>query len=157
TDQADAFHNQLANRRSTPGPADLPYGDGLLRKSQSIHANQCPDPRTITDQHHCHWVRKTRSGERSEHSTGLRAGILNYYQPSVDMLFFERNTAEAPMARADSGEKLNLANDSFNILTLADGSAKEHDIINSFFEQADAISTVKLLQLANEKHATNSA
>jgi RHS repeat-associated protein len=90
-------------------------------------------------------------------SDGLRTGILNYYQPSVDMLFTEHFTAEAPTTRADSGEQLNFANDSFNILTIADASAKEHDVINSFFNQADAISTVKLLQLANQKHATNSA
>jgi len=31
------------------------------------------------------------------------------------------------------------------------------NIINSFFNQADAISTVKLLQLANQRYATNSA
>ena len=90
-------------------------------------------------------------------STGLRAGIMNYYQPSVDMFFNERFTVEAPTSRADSGENPNTANDSFNILTITDGSAKEHDVINSFFNQADAMSTVKLLQLANQRYATNSA
>lgn len=90
-------------------------------------------------------------------STGLRVGIMNYYQPAVDMFFNTRYTVEAPTARADSGEQLNAANDSFNILAITDASAKEHDVINSFFNQADAISTVKLLQLANQKHATNSA
>src|SRR5260221_1267371 len=73
------------------------------------------------------------------------------------MFVDERHTAEAPTARADSGEDLNFANDSFNILTITDASGKEHDVINSFFNQADAISTVKLLQLASQRHATNSA
>src|ERR1044071_1208247 len=90
-------------------------------------------------------------------STGLPTGVMNYYQPCVDMVFNERFTVEAPTARADSGEQINNANDSFNILTITDGSAKEHDIINSFFNQSDAISTVKILQLANQRNATNSA
>src|SRR5260370_42689886 len=79
-----------------------------------------------------------------------------YVQPRVDMFVNERYSAETPTTRPDSGEAINNANDSFNLLLIVDGSAKEHDIINSFYKQADAISTVKLLQLAARRNATNS-
>src|SRR5258708_21761779 len=75
------------------------------------------------------------------------SGPMIYVQPSVDMFFNERYSARMPTTRPDSGEAINNANDSFNLLLIVDGSAKEHDIINSFYKQADAISTVRLLQL----------
>ncbi|HVU09418.1 MAG TPA: HYD1 signature containing ADP-ribosyltransferase family protein [Verrucomicrobiae bacterium] len=85
----------------------------------------------------------------------LPSGPIVYNQPCVDMAYNERTMAEAPTALAQSGAELNYANDSFNILTIADGSAKEHVTINDFFNQVDSVSTVKLLQLAAERHTSN--
>ena len=87
----------------------------------------------------------------------LPTGAIVYYQPAVDMLYSQLGVAEAPTANPESGEELNLANDSFNILTILDGSAKEHVTINKFFNQSDAISTVKLLQLAALRHQQNAS
>jgi RHS repeat-associated protein len=89
--------------------------------------------------------------------SGLPKGRMIYLQPAVDMFFWERVTGECPTARPDSGAWVNTATDAFNILTIVDGSAKEHDVINSFFSQSDAISTVRLLQIAAGRHATNTA
>jgi hypothetical protein len=89
-------------------------------------------------------------------STGtLPTGAIVYNQPCVDMEYNERIMAEAPTANAATGEELDYANDNFNILTIVDGSAKEHVTINDFFNQVDSVSTVKLLQLAAQRHASN--
>ena len=91
----------------------------------------------------------------SNTKTGLPNGPMIYNQPCVDMAYNERTIAEAPTAQANSGAELDYANDSFNILTIVDGSAKEHVTINDFFNQVDAVSTVKLLQLTAQRHANN--
>src|SRR5665213_1278811 len=93
----------------------------------------------------------------STHQLEFPYGSMIYNQPSVDMEYNELVMAEAPTALAESGTELNYANDSFNILTIADGSAKEHVIINKFFNQVDAVSTVKLLQLTAQRHKANPA
>ena len=90
-------------------------------------------------------------------SGGLPSGPIVYNQPAVDMAYNERIMAEAPTDLANSGQELNYANDNFNILLVADGSAKEHVTINNFFQQVDAVSTVKLLQLTAQRHSENPA
>ncbi|HYG23704.1 MAG TPA: DUF6531 domain-containing protein, partial [Verrucomicrobiae bacterium] len=86
----------------------------------------------------------------------LPDGPMIYVQPSVDMFFNQRYTALCPTSRPDSPEEVNFGNDGFNLLSIVDASAKEHEIINSFYQQADAISTVRLLQLASRRNSTNS-
>jgi len=82
---------------------------------------------------------------------GLRNGPLVYAQPSVDMVYNMRYSIEAPKTRADAGENLNGATEAFSLLGVVDGSAKEHDVINTFFKEADAVSTVRLLQLSEQR------
>jgi RHS repeat-associated protein len=88
-------------------------------------------------------------------SGALPAGAIIYNQPCVDMAYNQRIMAEAPTAQPATGTEIDLANDNFNLLTIVDGSAKEHVTINEFFQQSDAVSTVRLLQLTNQRYKSN--
>lgn len=57
--------------------------------------------------------------------------------------------------RPDSGEDVYDALKHYLVLNIVNASAQEHDIINSTFNEQDAISTVRLLQLAAQRAATN--
>jgi RHS repeat-associated protein len=91
-----------------------------------------------------------------EKSSGaLPSGAIIYNQPCVDMAYNQRIMAEAPTAQPATGTEIDLANDNFDVLTIVDASAKEHVTINEFFQQSDAISTVRLLQLTAQRHAAH--
>ena len=90
--------------------------------------------------------------KNSDGSGSLPAGALVYNQPCVDMAYYWLTMAEAPFSLPATGLEVNYANDNFAVLAIADGSAKEHVAINEFFQQSDAISTVRLLQLQAERH-----
>lgn len=88
-------------------------------------------------------------------NNALPNGDIDLIQPSVDMFYRQVVIVGNTTLRLDSGDDGNVPNDDYFHLNLADGSAQEHAIINRFFRQSDAVSTVKLLQLAQAKSATN--
>ena len=83
------------------------------------------------------------------------SGPMIYNQPAVDMAYYNMIMGETLTVRPDSGAEPNHANDAFSLLTIVDASAKEHVTINKFFNQSDAISTVKLLQLTAQRYKAN--
>jgi RHS repeat-associated protein len=83
-------------------------------------------------------------------------GTIDLIEPQVDMTFQDTVYVGNRTLHPDSGEDPNADEGNLTLLNLANLSAQEHQIINSFFQQADAISTVKLLQLAQSR-ATNGA
>jgi YD repeat-containing protein len=83
------------------------------------------------------------------------SGPMIYNQPAVDMEYYHIIMGETLTARPDSGVEPNNANNSFSLLEIVDASAKEHVAINQFFNQADAISTVRLLQLTAQRYNAN--
>ncbi|MBP7826889.1 MAG: hypothetical protein KA236_10105 [Verrucomicrobia bacterium] len=88
-------------------------------------------------------------------NNALPSGNIDLVQPSIDMFYKEVAIAGNTTIRLDSGDDGMVPNDDYFHLFIADGSAQEHSIINHFFNQTDAVSTMKLLQVAQAKSATN--
>ena len=75
----------------------------------------------------------------------LKAKTLT--EPSVDMCFY--STIDTGDNSANPAAGLNWDQTlSYNIVDICNRSAEEHTVINSFFHSTNAISTVKLLQIA---------
>jgi len=78
-------------------------------------------------------------------------GGESYVQPAVDMQFSEMVLAGNGTLHPDSSVDFASAGVDARWIALANGSAEEHHIINSFFGDTNAVSTVSLLQLAEER------
>lgn len=70
--------------------------------------------------------------------------------PCVDMFTYETALVGNGTTHPDSGQNYTMAENNFNLLEIADGSAEEHQVINRFYQQTNAVSTVRLLQLAQK-------
>lgn len=81
-------------------------------------------------------------------------GDIDLVLPQLDMVQSEVSIVGNHSLHPDSGDDPYNQGNNLNVLDIANGSAQEHEIINSYFQQNDAISTVRLLQLA-ESRATN--
>jgi len=88
--------------------------------------------------------------------TNMNNGILdfNLCYPKVDMSFQRAVVLGNQTAHLESGANTEAGAQSLQLLS-GEASAQEHHIINEFFDQADAISTVKLLDLIREQGKTN--
>ncbi len=84
----------------------------------------------------------------------LYNGTVDPVWPNVDMFFQEVVTVGNGTVRLDSGWDNKAATRNYYNLSIADLSAQEHAAINVFFGQSNAVSTVKLLQLAQSKVAS---
>jgi len=73
--------------------------------------------------------------------------------PNMDMFFWESALVGNGSIRPDSGETYKLVCQNYNLLAVADGSAEEHQVINTYYQQSNAVSTVRLLQLAQASSA----
>lgn len=81
-------------------------------------------------------------------------GDIILVQPGVDMNFRESVIASNHTLHPDSDQDANSAAVSYRALQLAELSAEEHHVIDRFYRQSDSISTVKLLQMTQQR-ATN--
>ncbi|HYG21466.1 MAG TPA: DUF6531 domain-containing protein [Verrucomicrobiae bacterium] len=96
------------------------------------------------------------AGLRAKRTSGaLPNGDIDLVQPSLDIFYKEVVILGNTTVRLDSGDDGMVPNDDYFHLWMANGSAQEHNAINKFFRQTDAVSTVKLLQIAQAKSATN--
>ena len=68
--------------------------------------------------------------------------------PNVDMFFYEAACVGNGTVQPDSGVPSQLAQQNFNLLSIVNNSAEEHQIINRYYQQTNAVSTVRLLQLS---------
>jgi RHS repeat-associated protein len=68
--------------------------------------------------------------------------------PNVDMFFYDAAYVGNGTVQPDSGVPFQLAQQNFNLLSIINNSAEEHQIINQFYQQTNAVSTVRLLQLS---------
>jgi RHS repeat-associated protein len=73
--------------------------------------------------------------------------------PNVDMFFYEMACAGNGTTQPDVAEASDLAQQNFNLMSILDNSAEEHQIINRFYQQTNAVSTVRLLQLSQSRGA----
>jgi RHS repeat-associated protein len=87
----------------------------------------------------------------------LYNGKIDPVWPNVDMFFQEVVTVGNGTLRPDSGWDNKAATRNYYNLSIADLSAQEHATINVFFGQSNAVSTAKLLQLAQSKVSSGGA
>jgi YD repeat-containing protein len=80
----------------------------------------------------------------------LPGGQVILVQPKVDMFYQELATVGGSSYHLEDGDASYNQADSWFQLHITAGSALEHSTINHFFGQSDAISTVKLLRLAQQ-------
>jgi RHS repeat-associated protein len=73
--------------------------------------------------------------------------------PCVDMFFYGTMLTGNGTLRPDSGQFYTTAELNYNLMSTVDGSAEEHQAINRFYQQTNAVSTVRLLQLAQSSGA----
>jgi len=73
--------------------------------------------------------------------------------PNVDMFFYEAAYVGNGTVQPDSGVPFELAQQNFNLLSIVNNSAEEHQTINRFYQQTNAVSTVRLLQLSQASGA----
>jgi YD repeat-containing protein len=90
----------------------------------------------------------SKLGPRRDSSGNLVNGGVDPVFPNVDMAFQEVAEVANETLRPDSGQDLELAMQNYNLILLIDGSAEEHQVLNDFYNQSNAVSTVRLLQLA---------
>jgi RHS repeat-associated protein len=93
----------------------------------------------------------SKLGPARDGSGNLTNGTVNPVLPNVDMFFYELAFVGNGTLRPDSGETQELQGQNYNLIAIADGSAEEHQAINDFYKQTNAVSTVRLLQLAQSR------
>jgi RHS repeat-associated protein len=68
--------------------------------------------------------------------------------PNVDMLLDDSTLVGNGTVQPNSGQDILMAQENYELLRVVDASAEEHQVINTFYGQTNAVSTVRLLQLA---------
>jgi RHS repeat-associated protein len=90
----------------------------------------------------------SKIGPARDGSGNLTNNTVYPVLPNVDMFFWEVASVGNGTARPDSGQNDELADQNYNLIAITDGSAEEHQAINTYYQQTNAVSTVRLLQLA---------
>ena len=81
----------------------------------------------------------------------LANGGVDPILPNVDMFFYETVSAGNATLRPDSGQSIESGGQNYSLIEITDLSAEEHQAINDFYQQTNAVSTVRLLQLAQAR------
>ena len=84
---------------------------------------------------------------------GTLTNGLDPVLPNLDMFFYEAAYVGNGTVQPDSGVPSQLAQQNFNLLSIINNSAEEHQTIDRFYQQTNAVSTVRLLQLAQSSGA----
>ena len=85
----------------------------------------------------------------------LTNGDIDLTLPKVDMpttvsMFIDNNTIHPDLQYDPATVNANVS-----VIDIANASSQEHQVLNSYFQQSDAISTVRLLQLAQSRATNN--
>ena len=84
-------------------------------------------------------------------SGNLLNGKIAPIEPNVDMFYCQTAIVGNGTLKPNSGENFQLGIQNYNLMFIADSSAEEHQVINRFYQQTNAVSTVRLLQLAQSR------
>ncbi|MGH7989043.1 MAG: DUF6531 domain-containing protein, partial [Limisphaerales bacterium] len=95
----------------------------------------------------------SKIGPARDTSGNLTNNVVYPVLPNVDMFFWEVASVGNGTALPNSGQNDELADQNYNLIAIADGSAEEHQVINTYYGQTNAVSTVRLLQLAQSTGA----
>jgi RHS repeat-associated protein len=68
--------------------------------------------------------------------------------PNLDMFFYQTAEVGNGTVQPDSGQVLELARQNYNLISIVNSSAQEHQTLNHYYQQTNAVSTVRLLQLS---------
>lgn len=93
----------------------------------------------------------SKLGPRLDSSGDLTNGTVDPVFPNVDMAYQEVAAVGNNTVQPDSGQDIELAIQNYNLIKIVDGSAQEHQVINDFYHQTNAVSTVRLLQLSQSR------
>ena len=89
-----------------------------------------------------------------DNSGNLAGGNVDPVLPNVDMFFYEVASIGNGTVKPNSGVPFQMAEQNYNLMLIADGSAEEYQAIDDFYQQTNAVSTVRLLQLAQSGGAS---
>jgi RHS repeat-associated protein len=81
-------------------------------------------------------------------SAGSLTNGIDPVLPSMDMFFYQTAQVGNGTVQPDSGQTLEHAQQNYDLLSVVNNSAEEHQIIDNYYQQTNAVSTVRLLQLS---------
>jgi RHS repeat-associated protein len=81
----------------------------------------------------------------------LYNGGVDPILPNVDMFFYLVASVGNGTLDPDSGQTQEQVYQNYALMSIVDNSAQEHQVINTFYGQTNAVSTVRLLQLAQRQ------
>ena len=71
------------------------------------------------------------------------------------MFFYDVAAVGNGTLRPDSGWTYELENQNCDLMAITDSSAEEHQVLNRYYQQTNALSTVRMLQLAGTQAAAS--
>jgi RHS repeat-associated protein len=86
--------------------------------------------------------------------TPVQLGAQNFMRPSMDMFYSEMAHAGNGTSHPDSGNDPLAGRDDFSSIMDGEIAAQEHGIINGYYQSPNAVSSVVLLRLAQQRATT---
>ena len=83
--------------------------------------------------------------------TPVQLGAQNFMRPSMDMFYSEMAHAGNGTSHPDSGNDPLAGTDDFMAIMDGEIAAQEHGIINGYYQSANAVSSIVLLRLAQQR------
>ena len=83
-------------------------------------------------------------------ASGHLTSPLTLYHPNVDMAYLEMSAFGNSTLRPDESADAGVAKDAFERLSITEGSAQEHKVIEDFYGKSGGISSVRLLWQAQQ-------
>ncbi|MEX1118860.1 MAG: DUF6531 domain-containing protein, partial [Terrimicrobiaceae bacterium] len=140
----------------TPGDPEIFQGSAAYLMGMSYFKNDSEFREFNRNLHKVNEVSAVMMGlatlrpQRESDGSLPNEGEIHLTYPELDMFFASVAVAGNGSLHADSGIPSLQAGEDFQIISNAQGSAGEHQAINSFFGKTDSVSTVKLLHLAQQ-------
>jgi YD repeat-containing protein len=88
-----------------------------------------------------------------DRSGNLTNNIVYPVLPTVDMFYYNTAFTGNGTVQPNSGQTAQSQWQNYALLSVIDRSAEEHQVINTYYQQTNAVSTVRLLQLAQSSGA----
>jgi len=156
-----SYQQTVAANQTTTDP-ELANGQLLYVMGQSYYFKVSQFQQNVEDwtkTHAISWVAhglsKLSPLRNADGTPNILNGDINLRYPRVDMAFQRAAWVSNGTSHPNSGDQGSLAGNSAAQLMIAETSTDEHRVINQFFQQSAAISTVKLLDIAQGWNSTN--
>ncbi len=159
----EAFWAEEQRLKETPGATGDPevmQGTAAYIMGMSYYEKVSRFQEQLKDLHKVNVISTFANGlaklgaRRNADGTLINSGQIDLVYPVVDMSFSWLAYAGNGTARPDLQGPRVLSMDDFIVVAGGDVSSQEHRSINDYFEQFDAVSTVKLIHLAKQAGQT---